>query len=178
GGTNMQRVQSFALKKLRISGPGVLAFVLASLLTMAGQGPALAPTTIVGPLSGTVTDTNKAAIGGATVTGTDQGTGAVRTVTTDADGFYVVTNLPVGTYRVSAQQKGFGAETKSGFRLDADGRITVDLSLKPGAVTETVDIRASSGEALNTVSGEIARVVDSEQVQDIALNGSNYNQLE
>jgi hypothetical protein len=65
---------------------------------------------------------------------------------------------------------------KSGYHLDADGRITADFMLKPGTVTQTVEVVAS-GETVNTVSGEISRVVDMNQVQDLALNGRNYIQL-
>lgn len=146
------------------------------LLCAATQIPATAQMTIVGRISGTVSDSSHAAISGATVTVTQEATGISRSVTTDTNGSYVVTNLAVGTYRVSAEQQGFGREVKSGYRLDADGRITVDFALKPGAVTQTVEVVAS-GETVNTVSGEIARVVDMNQVQDLALNGRNYIQL-
>ncbi|HZR28209.1 MAG TPA: carboxypeptidase regulatory-like domain-containing protein [Terriglobales bacterium] len=140
------------------------------------QIPATAQMTIVGRISGTVLDSANAAISGATVTVTQESTGLSRTVTTDASGFYVATNLPVGNYRVSAEHAGFGKEIKSGYRLDADGRVTVDFALKPGAVTQSIEVTAS-GETVNTVSGEISRVVDTNQVQDLALNGRNYIQL-
>jgi hypothetical protein len=146
------------------------------LLCAATQIPALAQMTIVGRISGTVMDSGHAAIAGATVTVTNEATGISRKETTDNSGSYVVTNLPVGSYRVSAEHQGFGTEVKSGYQLDADGRITVDFALKPGTVTQTVEVVAS-GETVNTVSGEISRVVDMNQVQDLALNGRNYIQL-
>src|SRR5438094_3004249 len=130
----------------------------------------------VGRTSGTVTDTSQSALPGATVTLTNEATGISRTVATDSNGFYVATNLPVGSYRVSAEQKGFGKDSKTGYRLDADGRVTVDFMLKPGGVTETVEVTAS-GETVNTTSGEISRVVDQNQVQNLALNARNYMQL-
>jgi hypothetical protein len=156
---------------------GSLARILGVvLLCAATQIPALAQMTIVGRISGTVVDTSNAAIAGATIAATDESTGISRTATTDNSGFYVLTNLPVGSYRVSAERQGFGKQAKSGYRLDADGRITVDFALKPGTVTQTVEVVAS-GETVNTVSGEISRVVDMNQVQDLALNGRNYIQL-
>lgn len=138
--------------------------------------PAMAQMTIVGRISGTVSDSSHAVISGATVTATHDATGISRTATTDGSGFYVFTNLPVGSYTVSAEHQGFGKEVKSGYRLDADGRVTVDFSLKPGTVTQAVEVTAT-GETINTVSGEISRVVDTNQVQDLALNGRNYIQL-
>lgn len=136
----------------------------------------MAQISTTGRFSGTVTDSSQSALPGATVTITNEATNISRTVTTDSNGFYVMTNLPVGSYRVSAEQKGFGKDSKAGYRLDADGRVTVDFVLKPGGVTETVEVTAS-GETVNTTSGEISRVVDQNQVQNLALNARNYMQL-
>ena len=153
-----------------------LVSVLGIMLWVAMQSTVVAQMTVVGRISGTVTDTSNAVIPGATVTVTEEATGVSRTVTADSNGFYVVTNLPVGTYRVSVEQQGFGREVKVGYRLDADARLTVDFTMQPGTVTGAVEV-VTSGESVNTVSGEITRVIDSEQVQDLALNGRNYIQL-
>jgi hypothetical protein len=149
---------------------------LATLLCLALVSPAFAQMTITGRFSGTVLDTTGAALPGTTVTVINQGTGLSRTVVTDARGFYVVTDLPVGNYEVSAEQKGFGKATRSGFHMDPDARITADFTLKPGGVTETIEVTAS-GESVNTTSGEITRVIDANQVQNLPLNGRNYNEL-
>ncbi len=133
--------------------------------------------TITGRISGTVTDTSKAVVPGATVTVTDESNGSSRTATTDGNGFYVVTNLPVATYRVAVEAKGFGKVEQTGYRLDADAKLTVDVVLQPGAVTGTVLVTTAAGEVVNTVSGEVSRVIDGEQVQDLALNGRNFIQL-
>src|SRR5215813_6309232 len=111
--------------------------ILGALLCAVMPVSLMAQMTIVGRISGTVTDASQSALPGATVAITNEATGLSRTLTTDQNGSYVATNLPVGSYRVSAEQKGFGKESKAGYRLDADGRITVDFMLKPGGVTET-----------------------------------------
>ncbi len=46
-----------------------------------------------------------------------------------------------------------------------------------GDVTQTIDVTAQAGEALNTTSGELSHVIDTKQVQNLALNGRNYTQL-
>src|SRR5262249_11891501 len=150
--------------------------ILGALLCAVMPISLMAQMTIVGRISGTVTDASQSALPGATVTITNEATGLSRTLTTDQNGSYVATNLPVGSYRVSAEQKGFGKESKAGYRLDADGRITVDFMLKPGGVTETVEVVAS-GETVNTTSGEISRVVDADQLHNLPLNVRNYGQL-
>src|SRR5262245_8163441 len=167
----MARKLCFTLKSCN-----VLAITLIVLLCVTLPIPAVSQMTIVGRISGTVTDPSGSAVVGASVSITNEATGLSRTVTTDSSGFYVATNLPVGNYRVTADQKGFGKEVKAGYRVDPDGRVTADFTLRPGGVTETVEVVAG-GEQVNTVSGEISRVVDSQQVQNLALNGRNYMQL-
>src|SRR5215472_17250581 len=131
---------------------------------------------IFGVIAGTVTDSTGAAVAGVTVTITNQDTKLGRTVTTDGRGFYIAPQLSVGTYKVAAEAKGFKTTAKVGNELVAGGHLTVDLSLLVGAVTENVEVRAI-GETVNTISGEISRTIDAEQVKDLALNERNYVQL-
>jgi hypothetical protein len=131
---------------------------------------------IFGVIAGTVTDSTGAAVPGVTVTITNQDTKLGRTVTTDGRGFYIAPQLSVGTYKVAAEAKGFKTTVKVGNELVAGAHLTVDLALQVGAVAETVEVRAI-GETVNTLSGEISRTIDSEQVKDLALNERNYVQL-
>lgn len=132
---------------------------------------------ITGRISGTVTDPAGAVLPNVSVTVTNEATNLARTVTTDGDGFYTMTNLPAGNYSVAVEQSGFKKFLKNGNNLTADGRLTVDLALETGEVTETVEITSAVGETVNTTSGEVARVIDREQVQNLALNGRNFIQL-
>jgi hypothetical protein len=133
--------------------------------------------TVVGRISGTVQDSNGASVPNASVKVINSATNSERTVTSDESGFYTVTNLPVGTYRIEAEQKGYKKALVSGQSVTADARLTVDLKLEAGEVSETVEIVAAAGETVNTTSGEVARVIDRQQVQNLALNGRNYIQL-
>ena len=132
--------------------------------------------TITGRITGTVTDSSGAAIPGVTLKITNEATQSTRTTVTDPNGFYVATSLPVGLYSVVVEQQGFKKVTRSGNDLGADGRLTIDFALETGAVTESIEI-VCSGESVNSTSGEVARVVDQDQVQSLALNGRNYLQL-
>ncbi len=133
--------------------------------------------TIFGRISGTITDPAGAVLPNVPVTVTNEATNLTRTVTTDEDGFYVVTNLPVGNYTLLVEQSGFKKSLQSGNSLVADGRLTINLALETGEVTETVEVTSAIGETVNTTSGEVARVIDGQQVRDLALNGRNYMQL-
>src|SRR4029434_7576887 len=57
------------------------------------------------------------------------------------------------------------------------GRLTVDISMEAGAISESVSVTAVNTETVNVTSGEVARVIDGAQVRELALNGRNYLQL-
>lgn len=111
---------------------------------------------ITGRISGTVTDGSGALVPGASVKITHDATQQSRGAATDPNGFYVVTNLPVGNYTVTVESRGFKKTTKSGYNLVADGRLTIDITLEAGAVTETVEVVASSGETVNSTGNGFA----------------------
>src|SRR5262245_430308 len=156
-----------------------MARYLRILLALACCGPfaadLLAQTTS-GRIAGRVLDNTGAVMPGVSVTVTQDGTGLTRSTTTDSAGAYVFVSLPVGTYTVTAELAGFKKALKSGYQLVADGRLTADFTLDIGQVAEVIEVTVA-GETVNTTSGEIARVVDREQVQNLALNGRNYMQL-
>jgi hypothetical protein len=143
---------------------------------LAAMGTVVHAQATSGRISGTVVDASGGVLPGATVTVTEVGTRYTRSVATDAQGAYVFVSLPLGTYNVSAEVQGFKKQVKTGYVLVADGRITADLRLEVGGLNELVEVTVA-GETVNTVSGEIARTVDRQQVQNLALNGRNYLQL-
>ncbi|MBO0723270.1 MAG: carboxypeptidase regulatory-like domain-containing protein, partial [Blastocatellia bacterium] len=133
--------------------------------------------TITARISGTITDSSGAVVPGVSVKIINEATQQTRSARSDPNGFYVVTNLPVGNYSVAVEHQGFKKALKTGYNLVADGRLTVDFALEAGAVSESVEVVASAGDTVNSTSGEVARVIDQSQVQELALNGRNYLQL-
>jgi citrate lyase alpha subunit len=148
----------------------LVGFLIASSLGLFAQNR-------TGRISGVVSDVSKAVIPGASITVTNQDTGATWNATTDSNGSYVIVNLPVGTYSVEVETQGFSKAEKTGYDLVADGRITADFPMQVGSLNESVAVTEVLGEKVNTVSGEVGRTIDSEQVKDLALNGGNYLQL-
>ncbi|HJT28940.1 MAG TPA: carboxypeptidase regulatory-like domain-containing protein [Pyrinomonadaceae bacterium] len=133
--------------------------------------------TVVGRISGTVQDANGAGVPNASVKVINSSNNSERTVTSDENGFYTITNLPVAVYTIEAEAKGYKKALVSGQSVTADARLTVDMKLEVGEVSETVEIVGAAGETVNTTSGEVSRVIDQQQVQNLALNGRNYIQL-
>ena len=109
--------------------------------------------TVVGRISGTVQDANGAGVPNATVKVINGANNSERTVTTDENGFYTITNLPVAVYTLEAEAKGYKKALVSGQSVTADARLTVDLKLEVGEVSETDESVGAAGETVNTTSG-------------------------
>ncbi len=157
---------------------GSLARLAGAMLgLLACTGLPAAAQTITGQMSGVVTDSSKGRLPGVAVSVINDDTQATRTAVTDSEGLWIVTTLRPGNYSVEAELEGFKKVRRSGFVLTADGRLTADITLEVGGVTEVVQVAAVVGETVNRTSGEIARTIDGDQVRDLALNGRNYLQL-
>jgi hypothetical protein len=156
----------------------MLLRALATIAIMATPGlfPAAAQIN-AGRISGTITDGSGSAVSSAKVTITNEATRLQWSTLTDSAGFYVVTSIPAGGYRVRVEAAGFRLAEKTGYDLADDGRLTSDFTLRLASVSSAIEVSAVAGETVNTVSGEVSRVIDSEQVEDLALNGRNYMQL-
>lgn len=129
--------------------------------------------TSYGRISGTITDRSGAPVPGARVVITNTETQLTRVVQSETTGFYVAANLPIGVYSVAVDHSGFKRESRTGLELASDARITEDFTLQLGDVSESVEVVGAAVEMLNTVSGELSRVIDSRQVDNLALNGRN-----
>lgn len=82
-----------------------------------------------GQISGIVKDKTGATLPGVTVTIINQQTTLERTAATDGDGFYLVTNLPPGAYRVRVEHRGFKTYTGDNIQLTAGERASVNPNL-------------------------------------------------
>ena len=134
------------------------------------------PQTNFGRISGTVQDASGALIPAATVTVTNPTTGFRQTLNTDASGLFVFPSLPAGTYDLRVERQGFKTSEERGLVLDAASSREVPIVLDIGEVTESVSVSAAA-EQVQTNSGNVSRVINEQQVSQIALNGREYTQL-
>src|SRR6266446_7117075 len=93
---------------------------------------------------GTVVDPSEAPIKDATVTATDTERGTVRTVITNDAGAYNLTRVPVGTYDLRISATGFQTALHSAITLVLNQTARVDMQMKMGQVTETVEVSGSA----------------------------------
>ena len=136
--------------------------------------PSLAQQTL-GSLNGTVLDPSGAAIAGATVTVTDTAINVTRTTTTQKNGFFQIFNLPVGTYAVSAANTGFETTTQSGIEILEAQAKTVNLTLKVGNTSQTVEVTANP--LLNATDITNGYTLDSTQIAATPLATGSFTQL-
>jgi len=131
---------------------------------------------VLGSISGTVTDASGAAISGATVTllNSDRNE-VVRKVTTNGSGYYTATTLPLGGYQITVSSSGFGDQVFRGIVLHVNDSLTMNATLKPGAVQEVV-VTADT-QSINTENATQAGLINGTQVRELVLSSRNYEQL-
>jgi len=103
---------------------------------------ALDAQTFRGGIQGTITDSTGAAIPDALVTVKSQDTGLVRTLTSDSDGNYAITELPLGNYSVTAEKSGFRRATLRDVAVLVSINQRANLQLTPGEVKEAIEVTA------------------------------------
>ena len=129
-----------------------------------------------GEITGLVTDSSGAAVVGATVSVTNQATGAVRRVTTNNEGLYAFPSLLPGDYEMKVEQQGFKSALRGNLQLQVQQTARIDISLEVGSVGETVTI-AGGVPLLSTESSSVGTVIENKRIVDLPLNGRNFLQL-
>jgi hypothetical protein len=129
-----------------------------------------------GRILGTVTDQSGGAIAGATVIVTDVDRNSPRTLTTDQTGEYNAPNLLPGNYKVRSEAKGFKTFERSGVVLNVNAEVRVDLTMQPGEVSQTITVNESVP-MVETTNAELSTTLQSNIIQDIPLNGRNFQNL-
>ena len=127
-------------------------------------------------IQGIVQDQSQAAVVGAQVVVTNIDTGLRLEATANETGLYIFPSLPVGRYTLRANSKGFSVEEVHEIKLDVAQIARVDFTLKPGAVTESIDV-ISSATLLNSETSMVGHVIENKRIVEMPLNGRNYLEL-
>ena len=129
-----------------------------------------------GDVLGTVQDTTGAVLPGTEVTVTHVETGISRTVISDDEGRYQVSNLNLGYYEITGSLPGFQTAVRDGIEITIGRRAVVDLTLNIGEISERVTV---TGEAplVETTSGSLGAIVDRQSVMELPLNGRDLTDL-
>jgi hypothetical protein len=95
-------------------------------------------------ISGTVTDPTGAVLPGVAVTVTQTDTGITRETVTNETGAFILTNLPIGPYRLEAALQGFSTSVQTGIVLQVGSSPVLNVVLGLSAVAETVEVQANA----------------------------------
>ena len=147
--TTERRIAKFAL---------ILAIVLAPLYSQIDRGT----------IQGVVTDPSGAVIPGAKVTVTQTATNSTLDFTTNGEGIYVAGNLPVATYRVTFEAKGFGSLVREPVEVRSRVESKVDATLQPGSVNESVNVTAAAP-LLDTAAVNNSASMKSDLIQELPM---------
>jgi len=131
---------------------------------------------VTAAIVGTVTDPSGAPIRGASVTATDTERGTIWTATSGDSGSYDLLRLPIGTYIVKVTASGFQSAIQSPFTLVLNQIARVDMQLKIGNVSETVEV-SGAAPILQTQSVDVSTVIDANTNVSLPLASRNYLQL-
>jgi len=123
-------------------------------------------------ITGTVTDSSGAVIPGAAVTLSNDETGVTALQKTNQAGVYSFPSLPIGTYSVRVELKGFKSARKTGNTLSIGSPVDIPIKLEVGDATEVISVAATT-EALQTTDSSIGNVVTQAEISELPLNGRN-----
>jgi hypothetical protein len=127
-------------------------------------------------IAGTVRDQSGAVLPGVEVTVTQTETGATRSATTNEAGSYILSNLPIGPYRLEGALAGFRTFVQTGITLVVNAAPVINPVLQIGQVSEQVEVQANAT-LVETHSTGVGELIDSQRVVELPLNGRQATQL-
>src|SRR5712691_9802464 len=132
--------------------------------------------TFYGSIVGTVTDASSAAVQGATVALSNNGTSERKSAETDAAGAYRFVNLVPGNYKVEVERPGFERYARDQIVVAVESAVRVDLAMQVGDVSQTVEVTAAVP-LMQTENASLSQVVQGRAIEETPLNGRNVLNL-
>lgn len=139
-------------------------------LLLASWSPANAQS-IYGTLTGVVSDQSQALVPNAKVTLTNSASGDVRRTVTNSDGYFTFASVPVGSYDVTVEAAGFTTYKASGIPLGSAEKRNIDVIMKVGNTSETVEVSGTVDLVTPVDSGEKSATLTQKQLQDFSVVG-------
>jgi carboxypeptidase family protein/TonB-dependent receptor-like protein len=164
-----------ARRKLDLNLRSAAWMAMAALALAACMASSLNAQSYRGAIRGTVYDSSGGVIAGSTVTITSKTTGLTRSVTTEADGSYEITELPAGEYDVTAEAKNFKT-VKWAAVVEVGKDTPMDFKLSVGAVENVYEVTAATP-LVETAQDVLGGVVDEQLVTELPLNGRDFGKL-
>ena len=132
--------------------------------------------TYTATVTGTVSDSQGAAVPGVKVVATNQGTKLEYTAQTGDAGVYTIPFLPIGVYVLTVESSGFKKLVSNEIKLEVNQTARVNLQLQVGGVNEIVNVQGVAP-VLQTESVTVGQVISGNTINSLPLNGRNFQQL-
>jgi hypothetical protein len=147
-------------------------------ITVLGLGlpAARGQATATASITGMVTDQTGAAVAGAKIVVTNNGTNAQRETTSNGSGEYRFDLLPAGTYQVEVQGSGFNPAVVKDLHLLVGTTLTVNVPLSAGSVSQTIEVSAGN-QLMDTEKTDVSTAVTQRQIEELPLNGRDFANL-
>lgn len=127
---------------------------------------------VTGSLSGTIADQTGAVIPNATATAVNDTTEMTLEGKTTAEGTFLISNVPVGTYTITISASGFGKATINNVQVVTGNTTSIGKQmLAAGSTSQTVQVQAGAAELLNTESAQGETILDALQLVTLPVNG-------
>ena len=162
----------------RFRAPALPAFVFVfcGLVFALLPSPAKAQV-LYGSIVGNVKDPSGAAVVAASVTITQMQTNQSRQTATNESGGYDFSTVPSGSYTVVVTAPGFSTFTEEQVLVTINNVTRVDVTLKVGAVAETVQVTAETA-ALQTDRPDVRAEITSDTLENLPMPvDRNYQSL-
>ena len=119
-------------------------------------------------VAGTVKDPSGGVVPGVTVIAKNNATGVTRTEVTDEKGGFRLVGLQPGSYSIMAHIQEFDTGNRPNVVLAIDQTATIDFTLKPATVAETVSVTAEAP-LVDTTRSDIGTAMTTQQIQDLPV---------
>ncbi|WP_263367803.1 TonB-dependent receptor [Edaphobacter bradus] len=133
--------------------------------------------TVTGAIRGIITDPTGAIVPKATVTAVNVATGVATVAQTNQAGEYAIRFLQIGQYKLAVEAPGFTTAKYGPFSLEIDQTAKIDIPLKVGATTTTVEVSDQLQPILNTEGATLGETFTENTINSIPLNGRDFSQL-
>ena len=159
------------MKQTRNFGKGWrIGLVAGWVLLLAANLPAQG---IYATLTGVVSDPSQAVVAKAKATLTDARSGSTRETVTNNEGYFTFASVPVGTYDLTVEAKGFTSSKITGIALGGGEKRNVDVGLQVGTTNQTVEITGNVDQLAPVDSGEKSSTLTTKELQNYVQTGSN-----
>jgi len=158
---------------------GLFCSMLISMLALLGlsASPAWGQSSSTGSVTVTVLDSSGGVVPAAQLTLQDLATNDTRQATTQDNGTFTFVDLSLGTYKLTVTKQGFATQVFDSVVVHATQVTNVNVSLKVGVSTETVEVHENETPLVETTSNAISTTIDLKQLEDLPINGRDVSQL-